>query len=366
MAGGAKGVPGAASPRSQDRGAGRAVVRRGRAGKSIALTGVNTFLGRSLIALLEGSKRWRRIVAIDLKNVPTAGPKTRFYKIDLTQPAVDAQLAEILAAEKVDTVVHGAFLSSPTHATAWAHELESVGTMHVLGACEEARVRKLIHRSTTMLYGARPNNPLYLTEDHPLRGDKNWSFLADKLDAEKQVAAYAERMSDAVVTVLRAAPTVGPSARNLVTDLLSQRVVPTILGYDPLIQLCHELDVVAAFRTTIDEDHPGIFNIVGSGVLPLTSVCRLAGRLELWLPHSVARASLEVLFATHLARPSPVLLDYLRFPFVACGERAADQLGFRASYSTREALGDFTRVLRGLAGSDGAVVASSASMRRGL
>lgn len=344
----------------------RSVVRAPRAGGAIALTGVNSYIGRSLVAQLERERRWRRIVAIDLRNTPTAGPKTRFYKVDLTQPAVDAQLAEILQAEKVDTVVHLAFLSSPTHATAWAHELESVGTMHVLGACAEHQVRKLVLRSTTILYGARPDNPLYLTEEHPLRGEKSWSFIADKLDAEMQVANYAERSPDTVVTTLRAAPTVGPTAGNLVTELLRMRAVPTVLGYDPLIQLAHELDVVAAFRLALEEDHPGVFNIVGTGVLPLTSILRLAGRLELWVPFSVARVTLSGLFASHLVRPSPVLLDYLRFPCVACGEKAADQMGFRASYSTRDALSDFTRVLRDLPGSDGALVASSASMRRGV
>lgn len=344
----------------------RSVVRASRSGGAIALTGVNTYLGRSLVASLERDRRWRRIVAIDLKNTPTAGPKTRFYKIDLTQPAVDAQLAEILHAEKVDTLVHCAFLGTPTNATAWAHELESVGTMHVLGACEEHRVRKIIMRSHTILYGAHPDNPLYLTEKHPLRGDKRWSFVSDKIDAEKQVSSYAERNDSAIVTVLRAAPTVGPTTNNFLTQMLRRRVIPTVLGYDPLIQLVHELDVVAAYRIAIEENHPGVFNIVGPGVLPLTSVLRLVGRLELWIPGFLARQTLGMLNATHVVRAAPALMDYLMHPCVACGEKAADQLGFRASYSTREALGDFTRVLRRLPGSDGALVASSASLRRGV
>jgi len=357
---------GESSTRDRQASRARSVVRSQRAGGAIALTGVNTYLGRSLVAFLERDRRWRRIVAIDLKNTPTSGPKTRFYKIDLTQPAVDAQLAEILHAEKVDTVVHGAFLGTPTRATAWAHELESVGTMHVLGACEEHRIRKLVLWSQTVLYGARPDNPLYLTEDHPLRGDSRWSFIADKIDAEQQVLAYAQRASSTVVTVLRTALALGPTVRSLVTDLLRQPVVPVVLGYDPLMQLMHELDVVAAFRIAIEEDHPGVFNIVAPGVLPLTSVLRLAGLLELWIPTPVAKAALGALFAANLSRPSPVVLDYFRFPCVASGEKAAEQMGFKASYSTRDALGDFVRVLRGLAGAEGTVVASSASMRRGM
>ncbi len=323
------------------------VVRYGPTGGTIALTGVNTHLGSSLVALLERERQWRRIVAIDLKNAPAAGPKTRFYKLDLTQPAVDAQLVEILTAEKVDTMVHCAFLSGPTHATAWAHELESVGTMHVINACEEHGLRKLILRSTTWLYGARPDNPLYLTEDHPLRCRKAWPFIGDKLDAERQVAAFAERTPETLVTVLRIAPTIGRGTRNYFTRLLlGRRVVPTVLGYDPLVQLIHELDVVAGFHTAINEDHPGVFNLVAPGVLPLATVLRMAGRLETWVPYPAARTAMKLLFGTHLVRSSPEMLDYLRYPCVASGEKAAEQLGFRASYSTRDALLDFTRVLR--------------------
>lgn len=359
-AGRAGGKPSRATPSS------RGMVRAGRSGGTIAITGVNTQLGSSLIALFERERRWKRIVAIDLKNAPDAGSKTRFYKVDLTQPAVDAQLAEILHAEKVHTVVHGAFLSQPTHATAWAHELESVGTMHVLNACEEYGVSKLILRSTTMLYGARPDNPLYLTENHALRGNKKWSFIGDKLDAEKQVAAFAERRPNTVVTVLRLAPSIGRGSRNYFASmLLKQRMVPTILGFDPLTQFIHELDVVAAFHRAINEDHPGAFNIVAPGVLPLKTVLRMAGRLELPVPHPIARSMLGVLFGTHLVRSAPAILDYLRYPTVASGEKAAEQMGFRASYSTREALGDFIRGMRQRAQDDNAIVSRAASFWRG-
>ena len=332
---------------------------------AIALTGVNTFLGRSLVAHLERSRSWRRVVAIDLRNASTAGPKTRFYKVDLTQPAVDAQLAEILHAERVDTVVHGAFLGVPSHAAAWAHELESVGTMHVLGACEECGIRKLVLRSHTMLYGARSDNPLYLTERRPLLGNRHWPFIGDKVDAEEQVAAYGERHPGSVVTVLRTAPTVGPTVRNLVTEMLRWPVVPMVLGYDPLVQLLHELDMVAAFRTAIEEDHSGRFNIVGSGVLPLASIVRLAGRVEVPMPYPVARAVLQLLFSARLWPASPDMLDYIRHPFVAAGERAEEVMGFRASYSTVEALGDFVRSMRQRSRRR-ALVASRAATREGM
>jgi len=87
-------------------------------GRSVAITGASSFIGRNLIGLLEEDERVRRIVSIDVTAPKTAGMKTRIYKVDLTQPTAEDGVAEILAAEQADTLVHLAFLSSPTPAAA--------------------------------------------------------------------------------------------------------------------------------------------------------------------------------------------------------------------------------------------------------
>ena len=97
----------------------------------VALTGAASFLGTNLVGMLEDDEAVRRIVCLDLKAPRTAGAKSRAYELDLTLAGSEDRLAEIFAAEGIDTVVHLAFLPSPTHTSAWAHELESVGTMHV-------------------------------------------------------------------------------------------------------------------------------------------------------------------------------------------------------------------------------------------
>src|SRR5262249_55609924 len=181
-----------------------------------------------------------------------------------------------LAAEQVDMLLHLAFLSSPTHATAWAHELESVGTMHVLNAARHVPLRKLILWSQTILYGAHPTNPNFLSETHGLRADADEPFFADKMAAEGAVAGFAAKSKGTVVTVLRTAPIVGPTVHNYITRYLASRAVLTLMGFDPLWQFVHEVDAIAAFKLAIDRDFPGTFNIVGEGVLPLSTVITIA------------------------------------------------------------------------------------------
>jgi UDP-glucose 4-epimerase len=315
-------------------------------GRVVALTGAASFLGKNLVGVLEEDQSTARVVAIDVKAPDTSGPKTQMYPVDLTAPGAEERVAEILADERVDTLLHLAFLSSPTHATAWAHELESVGTMHVLNAARHANLRKLILWSQTILYGAHPDNPNFLSERHALRADADESFFADKIAAEREVSAYAAKAKGTIVTILRTAPIVGPTVHNYITRYLAERVIITLLGFDPLWQFVHEVDAIAAFKLAIDRDFPGVFNIVGEGVLPISTVIKLAGRVALPLLHPVAETMIGAAWAAQAAYAPRSFLRYLRYLCIADGEKAAREMGFRPAYTTREALLDYISAQR--------------------
>jgi UDP-glucose 4-epimerase len=312
----------------------------------VAITGAAGFLGSNLVGSLEEDDRIGRIVAIDAAAAATAGRKTRSYEVDLTQPTAEARVAEILAAERVDAVAHLAFLSAPTHAAAWAHELESVGTMHVTVAARHAQVHKLVLWSQTWLYGAHPSNPNFLTEKHPLRAPRGEPFFADKVEAEEQARKLAQRAPGTVVTILRTAPILGPTVSNVFTRYLARKIVPTMMGFDPLLQFLHEVDAIAALHVALLRDVPGTFNVVGDGVLPLSTVIKLAGRVALPVPHPIAESIAALGWVAQLVEAPPAFLKFLRFLCVADGQRAREALGFAPVYTSREALLDFVSAQR--------------------
>jgi UDP-glucose 4-epimerase len=312
----------------------------------VALTGAAGFLGRNLIGVLEEDPRVARVLALDVRTPNTGGPKTRMVAVDLTAPAAEERIGELLAAERVDTLVHLAFLSAPTHATAWAHELESIGTMHLLNAARHVNLRKIVLWSQTILYGAHPTNPNFLTEKHPLRADLDERYFADKIAAEREVGAFGAKAKGTVVTILRTAPILGPTVHNYVTRYLAQRPALTLLGFDPLWQFLHEVDAVAAFKLAVDRDFQGTYNIVGDGVLPLSTVLRLAGRTSVPVLHTLAGPLVAALWAVQAAPAPPSFLRYLRYLCVADRAKAAQIMGFRAVYTTREALLDYISAQR--------------------
>lgn len=315
-------------------------------GRVVALTGAASFLGRNLVGVLEEDPRIRSIIALDVKPPDTGGEKTRMVHVDLTTTSSIDRVAKVLAAEEVDTLVHLCFLSSPTQGTAWAHELESVGTMHLLNAARQVSPRKLILWSQTILYGAHPTNPNFLTERHALRADVDEPFFADKIAAEREVNAFGAKAKGTVVTTLRTAPIVGPTVKNYVTRFLAQRAVLTLLGFDPLWQFVHEVDAIAAFKLAIDRDFPGTFNVVGDGVLPLSTIIKLAGRVSLPVFHPAAEPLVGAMWAAQVAPAPASFVRYLRYMCVADGDKAARVMGFRPAYSTREALLDYISAQR--------------------
>lgn len=311
----------------------------------IALTGANGFIGSNLAHRIQVDPRYK-LVVLDIKKPDFLHKSTKFYKIDLTEPTVDATIADILKNEHVDTFVHLAFLTNPCRNSSFAHELEVIGTMQVLHACAEVKVKKFILGSTTMVYGAQAMNPNFLTEDMPLCQNSNYNYVKDKVEAEQLVERFRRKNPDTIVTVLRPCWILGPTIQNYLTRYLYSPVIITLLGYDPLFQLVHEEDVIDAFRLAIEGDHPGIFNIVGRGVLPLSTLLKLAGKINLPLLHVIAYPLVDALWAAGLFGAPSGHLDFIRYIWVADGEKAEKELGFTPKYSTKETLNHFIGIQR--------------------
>jgi UDP-glucose 4-epimerase len=315
-------------------------LRSTRRGRVIAITGVSTFLGRSLVMQLAEAEDVDHVVVVDSVNPMPTGLKTVFYAMDLTQPGMEARLSEVLQAERVDCVVHLALLETPLYAVAWAHELECSGTLQVLHACHKQRVHKLVVVSSALVYGPHRDNPNYMREEQPLRGLHGAPFVADKLDVEAQVAKWQDAHPDSVVTVLRMSVMLGAGVDNYASRYLSRTIVPTVLGYDPLVQFVHALDALSAVLLAVRREARGVFNIASEGVLRLSSAIRLAGRLPCPIPYALLRRAASVMWLAQLSEAPAPFVALLRHLCVVDASRAQRELGFRPRFTCRDAVLD--------------------------
>ena len=70
------------------------LARRAARRRGVAVTGAASFLGVNLVGVLEEEPGVRAVVAMDTKPPRTAGQKTRFYELDLTEPSAEERIAE--------------------------------------------------------------------------------------------------------------------------------------------------------------------------------------------------------------------------------------------------------------------------------
>ena len=319
----------------------------------IALTGTLGALGSRLVRCLDDDESCRRLVLLDLVPPSRDVKKARFYRVDLTEPTASSRIAEALERERVDVVVHLAFLQHPTRNAAYAHELESLGTMHLVHAltrlARDGTAPHVVLASSTLAYGARPENPAFLDEEAPLAGRRDYPLVAEKIDAERQLERLHEREGVAL-TVMRLAPLLSPGTRTVASRYLSLPAVPTILGFNPMIQTLALNDAVEALRRAIElgESVGGTgprraYNVGAADVMPLHAAIRICARRSVPLLRFAANTMIDALFQAGLAiAPSPHL-DFVQYPCVAAVERARAELGFVAAQSTRDTVLGFAR-----------------------
>ena len=139
------------------------------------------------------------------------------FRGDLANPE-----AALNAAHGCDTIFHlGALIPIPY---SYRHPREFVaanvvGTLNVLEACRRESVRRLVHTSTSEVYGTAVRVPI--DEEHPLNAQS--PYAATKIGAD-QIALSFWRSFETPVVVARPFNTFGPrqSARAVIPTLITQ------------------------------------------------------------------------------------------------------------------------------------------------
>ncbi len=291
--------------------------------QTIVITGVSGYWGRRVAQQLLAMPDLR-VLGVD-RRVPTQPlDGLDFVKADIRNPL----LVDLLRAEQVDTLVHLAWRERQ-----WRREedFESnvLGAMQLLGACVDAGVRQVVWRSTTAVYGARAENPLYMPEGTPLAAQSASAYIQDAVEVERFITGFAAEYPELRLAVLRLANVIGADVDSPFSRLLRLPVLPDLLGFDPLLQVIDTDDAVAALVHAALSPVNGPVNVAADGVV---SFCQLAGKL--------GRPTLPIL---HWFPMEP---DYLRFPWIGDLARMRSDLGFSPRWSAAQAVQRYVQGLR--------------------
>jgi dTDP-glucose 4,6-dehydratase len=133
-------------------------------------------------------------------------------------------------------------------------ETNVLGSLNVAQAALRHGVRRVVHTSTSEVYGSAQTVPI--TEDHPLEAQS--PYAASKIGADKLMDSF-HRSHDLPVTVLRPFNTYGPrqSARAVIPTIITQALAGDVLrlgALDPRRDLTYVEDTVAGFVAAARSD----------------------------------------------------------------------------------------------------------------
>jgi UDP-glucose 4-epimerase len=311
------------------------------AGRRVLITGIATSLGYQLAKRLEADDDVAYVAGVDMRE-PTEGlERTEFIRADLRNPLI----ARVVDSTQADTLVHLSVIPTPGSAGGRSRmkELNVIGTMQLLAAAQRTpRVRKVVTRSTTAVYGSSYATPTLMREDQaPGVGGVGSGYSKDAIEVEDYARGFGRRRPDVTLTLLLFANSIGTVAEIQLTRYFNLPVVPTALGFDPRLQLCHEADAVEILHRACTEDHPGIYNIAGPGVMYLSQALRMAGKASVPIPSSALNTAGSLLRRGRRIDYSPEQLRFLLYGRVADIGRMRDGFAYEPAYSTVDAFTDF-------------------------
>jgi len=298
-------------------------------GEKLLITGIAGGQGR-LIARRVGDAF--RVAGVDRTPWDGAPDGISMHVVDLRK----RKFEDVFRTERPDAVVHLAFVRHFRAEPHVRHEVNVLGTKRVLEYAIAHGVKRIVVLSTAYVYGALPENPYYVNEEYPLNVSRTYPEVRDLAEVDTLATAFLWRHPEVATAILRPVNTLGYYVHSAIGRYLRQRYVPTILGFNPMMQFIHEEDVAEAVALALQTGAHGVFNVAGPGAVPLKLAIRETGGTPVPIPESLARAVFGRLFRLGLYHTPPGAMDFLKYPCTVDGRQFARATGFAPLFTLED------------------------------
>ena len=299
----------------------------------VLLTGVSGALGQLIAHRLADSFE---VIGVDNRNLNKKSPKIEVLNLDLRRKSTFVALKK----KAPHCIVHMGVIRNPLkhkdNSNAYHFNLET--TTQLLNLAEQLQVRKFVFLSSANLYGPSARSSGFLQEDAALHGADRSPEIRDLVALDMMIQSFFWKMPKIETVILRPVHIVGAELNNAPSRYFKLSHIPTLLGYDPMIQLVHASDVTQAVKLSLKHNTRGIFNIVGESQAPLSRLIQALGRNSFPLPEIALRTLMKTAFRFQVASYPPGELDHLKYTCLVDGKRAQHELSYKPEYSLMQSL----------------------------
>jgi nucleoside-diphosphate-sugar epimerase len=282
-----------------------------------------------LTARLAQSDRFSRVIAIDDRRGDLTGVIWRV--VDIRDPALPGRLTGI------DVIVHTDLDLAADSDPKIRRAYNVRGAQTVLTAAAAGGIGRVVLITSTMVYGAKPDNPVPIAESAALGADPDGSVVGDFMEIE-QLAERSPRTNPGMsIAVVRPAALVGEGIDTLITRHFEAPRLLAVKGCAPRWQFCHVSDLLSAIELAAAGEVKGAFAVGSDGWLEQDQVEEQSGLRRIELPAGVTFATAQRLHRAGIT-PVPVSdLHYVVYPWVVdC--QALREIGWRPTVTNTQAL----------------------------
>jgi UDP-glucose 4-epimerase len=296
--------------------------------RRVLITGAANRLGTVLAEELLADPQTELVVGLDTRT-PRLAADERFVHLEADLRSPD--LGRRLAPHRIDALVHNDLLQfpEPGRSARTLHDTNVVGTLQLLAAAEtQPELRTVVVRSTAAIYGSEPSAPAFFTEDMADRFPLRTRWQRDSAESEKLAAAFARRRPEVTCTILRFQPILGRTLDTPIMRLVSSPVIPTWMGFDPMVQVIHGDDAVEALVVALRKPVRGPVNAAADDRVSLSRVLRRMGKTAIPLVPGAYGAVLGLAARLGLPRMDEDTARFLRYVRGVDTTRMREELGF--------------------------------------
>jgi UDP-glucose 4-epimerase len=300
--------------------------------RTVVLTGISGNLGREVAKLLH---RHFRVIGLDPRPVQGLPKDVEHYTHDYRRRRAE----NVFRRTKPYALVHLGAIHRLRQSYDEAHTFNVVGTQRLLEFCQRYKVSKVVFVSTADVYGPMPGQSHYTDEDVTLQGDLHYPEMRMAVAMDRMAQSFHWMAPSIETTLLRPVHMIGPRLKNAICTYLRLPVFPVIAGYDPMLQVIHQRDVIRAVQLALGRRKiHGIYNLSGTEAAPIRRVLEHLGKPLIPIPAPLARMAFEQLWRHSVLAFPPPELDHLQYSSVVDVTRMTHKLKFTPTYGWPEIL----------------------------